>query len=411
MELFCNRNNISRLSSTIYSKLIGIITSLVMPPSDYGSTNPTSMIVEHHPLDNYRVGISMLSQHTSISDSPQKKTETDDCSCDTDTKMKRSLHFHDTTSILWIERNENMSDKEVDACYYNSRDYSCFRDRERRISRTFSNWSFVKGEQRKGDYLGVESRLQRYHRRQRSKNAVFAVILEQELRQENRHEVDSSLPVEDDLAIALVYQQQTKESARLARERANVNASQVGITASSMLHNSRKSMNEIIMEKGEEETHIATTHFELPWEVPGSNEKRTTESRRTDMIKYTTCSHPILPSHYLETLHCKEPDTLWIQSQDFRYERQLKFQDQGTHYGKISQEAPVQQTYILTNEVYKSRQAMSQAHTEFQLSQLRAATEQNYSGGTITQQWMWNPIPCDVVTPTSVPRFLPWTVY
>lgn len=371
-----------------------------MPPSDYGSTKSTSMILEDHPLD---IGISMLSEDTSISNF--------DCSCDTDTKMKRSLHFHDSTSILWIEGSENLSDKEIDACYYNSRDYSGFRDRERRISRIFSNWSFVKEGQRRGDYLGVESRLQRYHRRQRSKNAVFAVILEQELRQENRHEVDPSLPVEDDVAIALVYQKLTKESARLARERANMNSSQVGTTASLMSHNSRKSMNEIEMEKGEEETHIATTHFEQPWEVPGSNEKRSTESRPTDMIKYTTCSRPILPSHYSETLHSKEPDTLWIQAQNFRYEHQLEFQDQGTQYGNKSQEAPVQQKYSRTNEVYQSRPAMPQAHTKFQPSLLRAATEQNYSGGTITQRWMWNPIPCDVVAPTNSPRFLSWNVY
>ena len=405
MDSFCFKNNISRLSQTIYTTIIGNSTSLIMPPSDCGSTESTSMILEDHPLDTYIVGINMLSEDTSISNSPQKKPESDDCSCDPDTKMKRSLHFHDSTSIFWIEGTENLSDKEIDACYYNSRDYSGFRDRERRMSRIFSNWSFVKGGQRRGDYLGVESRLQRYHRRQRSKNAVFAVILEQELRQENRHEVDPSLPVEDDLAIALVYQQLTKESARLARERANANSSQVGTTVSSMSHNSRKSMNEIEMEKGKEETHIATTHFEQPWEVPGSNEKRTTESRPTDMIRYTTCSRRIFPFHYAETVHSKEPDTLWIQAQNFRYEHQLEFQYHGTQYGNKSQEAPVRQ------KVYQSRPAMPQAHTKFQPSLLRAATEQNYSGGTITQQWMWNPIPSDVVAGTNVPRFLPWNVY
>lgn len=245
-----------------------------MPPSDHTFTKSTPTIIEHYSFGKDEVGVRMLSPNLSISNFPQDKEEIDERISLTNTKTKRTLHFHNAASILLIEKAENMSEKEIDACYYKSRDYSCFRDRERRISRIFSNSSAMNGC-RKGDYLGVESQLQRFHRRQRSKNAVFAVMLEQELRQENVDDADS-LPGEDDLTIARVYHQYTRESARLARERATANACQVGRTASLLPCTGRESIDE--MKKGEEEVRIVSIHFELSCKVPASNKM---ERRRT----------------------------------------------------------------------------------------------------------------------------------
>jgi len=214
---------------------------------------------------------------------------------------KRLLHFHDTASILWIDRIDSLSDKEFDAYYYNARDYSCFRDREKRLSRNASRWGFfTKGL--KGDYRGVESQVQRFHRRQRSKNSIFAVMLEQELRQENSSDA-SFLADEDHLAIALVYQKHTKESARLARERANATASQVERQVerdvSSLSCNSKTQTKEIKIDK-EEEKNAAVTHIALPWEVPTSNASRMIESRPADVIKYSSLCNHTLPRQYFE---------------------------------------------------------------------------------------------------------------
>lgn len=290
-----------------------------------------------------------------------------------------------------------MSDEEFDACYFNSRDFSCFRDRERRISRNFSTWGFMNGG-RRSEYLGVESTLQRFHRRQRTKNAVSAVLLEQELREENRH--DPEFQAEDDaLVIAHVYQQHTIESARLARERANINGSQVERSASSAIYLNRRMMNDTKMEKREEENHIASKRFELPWEVPAFTQHIMDKNMRpADLIKYTTCSHPSLSRYYSDT------------SETVRYTYQGKFQGRGTHRGHKSHEAPVQQKIIRNREHNQSREDLSQKHTGFQLSQHPATPEYSYPG-TVTQQWVWNPMPCDVVPPANVPGGLPWSVY
>jgi len=383
-----------------------------MPPLHHSITKPTPMIVKHHAFHIDEVGARILSPNASILSSPQKTTENEEFVDSPSTKMKRSLRFHDTTSILWIESTENMSNKEIYACYYNSRDYSCFRDRERRISRNLSIWSFMKGD-RNRDLIGVESRLQRFYRRERSRNAVFSVILEQELRQENGDDSDS-MPEEDDLATARVYQEYTKESARLARKRATENALQVETTASMFIHTSRESMNEIEMEKGGEEAHGTMSHFELPWKIPAYTKKEQIKYRPTDMVKYTTCSHPILPSRYLEMLNCKEQDTSRTQpqeSQDSRYEHQCKFQDRGIQYRSRRQEAPVQQNIVRAQEHHNFGHFMPRAHTVLQTSQQLAATKQSRPG-TFTREWVWNPIPCDAVSPTNnVPKMFPWNAY
>jgi hypothetical protein len=353
------------------------------------------MIVDNDPFNT---------DSMTTSSSLQEKKDLNDCTDETEMKIKRSLNFHHTTTILWIEGTENMSETEIDACYYNYQDYSCFRDRERRISRNFSNWGYMKGGRNGEEYLGVESRLQRFHRRQRSKNAIFAVILEQELRQENAGK-DDSLPVEE-LGIARVYQQYTKESARLAIERAAANASQVERTAPSSFHNRTISKEKMELENGEGEKCTEMTHSQLPWDVPAFDTNSTNKNRPRAMIKYSTSSHPTLPDHYVkqDTFMKHSPN-----SREFSYE-QRKFDDKKMKHRDRIEEAPFEHKFIQSQTYHQSAQDMSSAFIELQSSQQNGAINQNYPGA-ITQQWTWNPSYCDVIPPTNAPRLLTWNVY
>ena len=298
------------------------MTSLVIPLSNSPSENTSSMVWEHDLLHTDRMVDYILSNNTSTLNASQDNEKSDEFTRCSNKNMKRSLHFHDNTSILWIENSNDMSDEEIDACYYNSRDYSCFRDRERRLSRNFSNCRFMKGGL-KGDLLGIESPLQRLHRRERSRNAVFAVILEQEIRQEHTY----SLSEEDALGIARVYQQYTKESERLARERALLNASQVDKIASFSSCSTGEPMYKIEMDKWGEEKHTIGRHHDQPWEVPAYNGNGTIINHPTAMVKYTTCSYPQDQYHYLNMLHSEAQDTSQKQLQkfhDYRYEDQFE---------------------------------------------------------------------------------------
>jgi hypothetical protein len=305
---------------------------------------------------------------------------------------KRAIHFHDTASILWIESVEDMSDEEIDACYYSSRDYLGFRDRERNMSRHFSNWGIVQ-QSRLEEFLGVESRLQRYHRRQRNKNAVFAVILEQELGQElgqekehdNVRDADSLVEVEDDdVIIARIYQQYTGESTRLALGRGATNATLVNTTSPSS--SSSCSSPFVLKERGIKEKEAASVprRFLLPWEIPGPSQNKTTRSRPADLVRYTSCTHPILPHHYLEMSSWDQPQ----EPKDFQYEHRCELQERETNNGRRRQQAPVQQKIIRSQEY---DQVLPQGQCQY-----------------LPRQW---PMYCDIVPPMSAPRLLTWNVY
>eukprot|EP00535_Pseudo-nitzschia_heimii_P009638 CAMPEP_0197191964 /NCGR_PEP_ID=MMETSP1423-20130617/24322_1 /TAXON_ID=476441 /ORGANISM="Pseudo-nitzschia heimii, Strain UNC1101" /LENGTH=284 /DNA_ID=CAMNT_0042644763 /DNA_START=144 /DNA_END=995 /DNA_ORIENTATION=- len=275
--------------------------------------------------------------------------------------MKRSLHFHDAESIIWIENVNDMSDEEIDACYYNSRDYSCFRDRERRLSRNFSNRRFTNGG-RKGDLLGVESPLQRFNRRERSRNAIMAVILEQELRQEHTF----SMSEEDALGIAFVYQQYTKQSERIARDRALLNASQIDLVTSISPFTTGEPMHEIhIGELGEEENNNAR-HRDPPWEVPASKKIDKTSNCLVAMIETTTCSHPLLPGQYLDMLHSEEQRKHLQQFYNFGDEGQFELQVRKRYHENIYEEALVRQKIIRAQDPNEFRQSISEAYNGYQ---------------------------------------------
>ena len=386
------------------------MTLLAVPSSNYHSTNTSQMTLEHNSLHTDEVVAYMLSPTSILNDSHDNKT-TDELVNTSNNKMKPSLHFNDTTSIQWIENTDDMSNEEIDACYYNSRDYSCFRDRERRLSRNCSNWSFFKGG-RKRDLLGVETPLQRFHRRERSRNAVYAVILEQELRQEHNQDSDS-LSEEDALGIANVYQQYTKESERLARERALVNLSQVDRTESFPLFSNSDALHKIDMGKWGEREPVAARQYDPPWEVPFSNKNSTANIRPSAMIKYMTCSRPLLPGHHIDMLHCKEHDMSrkqLHQFRDFRYEDQFNLQDRDRSNENRRQRAPVQQKIVRAQNATKFSQVLCHTHDRLQPLRQHVVHEGKHRE-TGTQTWMWDSIPCDSISPSNYPRTLSWNAY
>ena len=323
----------------------------------------------------------------------------------------RTLRFRKTTSILWIESARDMSDEEIDACYYQNRDYESFRSREKRMSRSFSAWSFMNGTKSE-DLLGVETRMQRFHRRQRSKNAVFAVIFEQELRQENGRDAHSSTG-DDDIILAQVYQQYTMESTRLAKERAVLNASQVERLT---LRTNGSLMNDVETEEMNKETKSdRTANVGSPWQIPVSNRNKTDRNRYSEKVRYVSCSRPILPQQYsgMSTPDMKLDDQK--ESQDFRYEMQTEMQGRGSNYGSRRQEAPVQQQINRAEEKFHYRRPTGvlrlKAQDECQSMPNYATAKNNYAG-TLAQKWMWNPNYCDLISPSSpVPRVFSWDLH
>jgi hypothetical protein len=365
-----------------------------MPFSNESFTSSPTMFAKKRPIyNNKEIEVSIVPSNN-LDLSPRQKMLKDSCAGDAtyNSKSKRAIHFHDTANILWIESVEDMSDEEIDACYYSSRDYLGFRDRERNMSRHFSNWGIVQ-QSRLEEFLGVESRLQRYHRRQRNKNAVFAVILEQELGQElgqekehdNVRDADSLVEVEDDdVIIARIYQQYTGESTRLALGRGATNATLVNTTSPSS--SSSCSSPFVLKERGIKEKEAASVprRFLLPWEIPGPSQNKTTRSRPADLVRYTSCTHPILPHHYLEMSSWDQPQ----EPKDFQYEHRCELQERETNHGKRRQQAPVQQKIIRSQEY---DQVLPQGQCQY-----------------LPRQW---PMYCDIVPPMSAPRLLTWNVY
>mmetsp|Transcript_1141 Transcript_1141/g.2430 ORF Transcript_1141/g.2430 Transcript_1141/m.2430 type:complete len:368 (+) Transcript_1141:226-1329(+) len=325
----------------------------------------------------------------------------------------RTIQFHDITSIFWIESAEDMSDEEIEASYYSSRDYLCFRTREKRTYRNFSGWGLMKGRNNE-DLIGVETKMQRFHRRQRSKNAIFAVILEQELRQEAAHDTSSSTEEDDDKLIARAYQQYTGESTRLARERAKTNANQVnGFTSWSKRTNGSFTEEVEVEKKKDERPSITTVTFGLPWEVPISSQKKTALSRSADIVKYVSCSHSLLAQNYLGTSYLQDQLDQPEELPEFRHENQSDFQGREAHRGRLRQEAPIRQQIIRSKECNDGiRSTMNfEQHNEYQPSPQYATSEYHYPG-TVAQKWIWNPMNCDEGTSNApVPHFLSWDVH
>jgi hypothetical protein len=149
-----------------------------------------------------------------------KTNKTRKSSLRTSIKRKKNVYFNETATILWIESIDDMSVYELYSCYYSSQDYVNFREREKNLHKQLSCWGTIQSPDE--DMMGLETRIQRHHRKDRSRESIYAVIFEQEM---NRDLVNRA---SDDLIIAAIYKQCTETSSRLAYNRAMFNSSEVG---------------------------------------------------------------------------------------------------------------------------------------------------------------------------------------
>jgi hypothetical protein len=144
------------------------------------------------------------------------------CSSTSDTtkyKAPRKVFFNEVAQVMWIESIEDMSLEELDASYYTPQEYFDIREREKSLFRQLSNWGTIGSTE--DDVLGLECRVQRYHRKGRSRDSIYSVVLEQEM---NRN---PQTGVCDDFALSQIYLPYTLEATRMARDRALKNSAQV----------------------------------------------------------------------------------------------------------------------------------------------------------------------------------------
>ncbi|KAG7344659.1 hypothetical protein IV203_022667 [Nitzschia inconspicua] len=146
----------------------------------------------------------------------------------TKAKEGRNVHFKEIATVLWIECIDDMSDEELDASYYTPKEYFAIRERERILFRQLSNLGTIRSLS--DDVLGLESRIQRCHRKGRSRDSIYAVILEQEMNR-NLH-----TGVCSDSALSLVYRPYAIDASRMAQDRAVENSLQVELASDSPNH-------------------------------------------------------------------------------------------------------------------------------------------------------------------------------
>jgi hypothetical protein len=132
----------------------------------------------------------------------------------------RKVHFNEVAAVMWIENIDDLSVEELDASYYTPQDYFDIREREKKLFRQLSNWGTIHSTA--DDILGLECRVQRYHRKGRSRDSIYAVVLEQEMHR------NLKTGVCDDVTLSQIYQPYTMEATRMARDRALKNSMQVG---------------------------------------------------------------------------------------------------------------------------------------------------------------------------------------
>jgi len=163
--------------------------------------------------------------------------------------------------------------------------------------------------------------------------------------------IQYSFKVDNDVITARIYQQYTRESTRLALERGASNAALVNATPPSRF-------NPLI-----------------PWEIPGPSKNKAMRDRSVDLVRYSSCTHPILQMSSWD----QEP-------KDSQYENRYELQKRKTNHGRRQQLAPIQQKIVRSQEYCSSNQV---------------APERQYQ--YLPRQW---PIHCGIVPSNNAPRLL-----
>ena len=159
-------------------------------------------------------------------------------------KQKKHVHFDEFAEVTLILSRRELGSRICKKSYFSPYEMELMRERERQLVRDISAHGAMNiqkqthGRWQNDDIeLGVQCRIERYHRRQRIKDAVCSVLLEQELLVQTSStlkggEKDGHSSSNDDpdsaVGLADVYQEYTYESTRLAIHRAKINARQVG---------------------------------------------------------------------------------------------------------------------------------------------------------------------------------------
>ena len=188
--------------------------------------------------------LSGIELETTVRSNERSHDEANDATEEPKPKQNKHVHFDEFAEVTLILSRRELGSRVCKQSYFSPYEMELMRERERQLVRDISAHGAMNiqtqthGRWQNDDIeLGVQCRIERYHRRQRIKDAVCSVLLEQELlvqttstTEGKEHDGHNSLCNEPDLASGLadVYQEYTYESTRLAIHRAKINARQVG---------------------------------------------------------------------------------------------------------------------------------------------------------------------------------------
>jgi hypothetical protein len=327
----------------------------------------------------------------------------------------RKIHFNEMAMVIWIESIDDMTDEEFDASFFAPQDYLAIREREKVLFRQISTLGMIRSPQ--DDCLGLETRVQRYQRKGRSRESIYAVIFEQEM---NR---DFRTGVCNDCFLAQIYQPFAQIAAQMARDRATRNTMRTASICDPNrfvdVINQTSDCNSLNLRSDEQME-------EMYRELKGAVE-HVQDSVYKGMMKYAVACIPPSPAtlrlghgRFLEMSE-KEEEQPWPQQPNLDQEADC-FDD---GYGEDGEEkksgAPSRQEMIRHSfdppRFPQCRQEHYHAHMKAQRHQYEMARKQQTESRWIADQqshdrdepqpvlagtrahpgWVWNPALCDFV--------------
>lgn len=363
-----------------------------------------------------------------------QQTSSSSSSPDTSDDARRKISFNEMAMVMWIDTVDELSDDEFDASYYSPQEYLAIREREKSLFRQLSNLGVVRSLS--DDIMGLESRLQRYHRKSRSRESIATVIFEQEM---NRNPTNGRC---DDTILSQMYIPYSREASFAAQERAWKNSIQTGTTPIKLSQHKRylsvcAPTNMMTEEKMEE------TFQEMKQAV----ETKVEQSLYSGVMKYAVACIPPSPAtlrfghnQLLEMAHLDEEENWSKDVSGEQDEDEVQFDEvDNSEEGKkfdlpLRQEMaraffPPQITHC-GHEYYHSPLNTHQMHQEVSRAEWLAQQERIRSSAFYvpppppkqqqrkqfypppyppSPEWAWNPSLCDFV-PVHPNRMVTWKV-
>ena len=335
----------------------------------------------------------------------------------------RKIHFNEMAMVIWIESIDDFTDDELDDCYLAPQDYVTIREREKSLFRQLSSLGMIRSTS--DDCLGMETRIQRYQRKGRSRESIYAVVFEQEM---NR---DSRTGVCNEIFLAQVYRPFAQIAAQLARDRASRNAMQ----AASICDPSRfvdvvNPTPDCSTLKIQSDEQMEEVYQELKGAVDSVQ-----HSVYSGMMKYAVACIPPSPAtlrlghgNFLE-MSDREEEQPWSDQQSEVEANPVEYYDDGYEEDgeEKKSEAPSRREMIRHSfdpprfltcgaEHYHLHMTTQQQNMMAQQQQQahRRDAPQRYpkrdlSGVPGHPGWVWNPALCDFV-PVPTTRTVPWNI-